>query len=92
MMTDRDKRTIDVEHVGGPYDGETVPVDVDADGQPPEFYMTKAVGPMDYSIDPMYGAQSKIVNWFYRLDARVDAAGIRWVYIYEAETVTDAAA
>lgn len=93
MMTDRrEQRTADVEHIGGPYDGTSVRVDVDEHGQPPEFYIARKIGPADFSIDPMYGAQSRIISHMYRLGVRADEVGVRWTYVFEAETATDAAA
>jgi hypothetical protein len=83
---------VEVEHLGGPYDGETVRVPADEAGCPPEYYTLNDVTAIDHSIDPGSGPISQIATQFYDLDMIVDGARLRQVYRWRGETITDAAA
>lgn len=85
-------RYIEIEHIGGPFDGETQRFAVDTDGQPPDFYILNMVSAADYSVDPMTGPSAARATQFYELDTVVDERGPRWVYRWKGETVTDIAA
>lgn len=91
-MTMTRPQTVNVEHVGGPYDGYVMPVQADEDGNPPEFYTLDRLGPTDISADPSSGPIGQIATQFYDRELRVDGDGPRWVFVYRGETYTDAAA
>ncbi len=86
------RSTVDVEHIGGPYDGYIMPVPVDDAGLPPEYYTVDRCGPVDFSMDPGSGPVSQIGTDFYDLDVRMGDDGPRYVFIHRGETYTDAAA
>ncbi len=83
MTTDHDH--VDVEHVGGPYDGQYQRVPLDADGQPPAVYLLNDFGLYDPSIDPLLGVQTGITVRFYELDMVMGERGPRHVYRYNGE-------
>lgn len=77
-----------VEHIGGPYDGYLMPIQVGDDGTPPEFYTINDFAPIDPSIDPGSGPISNLSTQFYERDMRVsDAGAVRWVFVWQAQTV-----
>lgn len=85
-------RYLEVEHVGGPYDGQTVSIAVNEDGNPPEFYLLDDLTAIDYSVDPASGPQSRIATQFYERDMRATDNGLSWVYVWKSEHISDAAA
>jgi hypothetical protein len=80
-----------VEHFGGPYDGQTHRVPAE-DGLPPEYATVADMTATDYSIDPASGPASQIATQFYERDITTRDDKICWVYVWKGETVTDAAA
>jgi hypothetical protein len=80
---------VEIEHIGGPYDGETQRIACDADGRPPEFYVLTVGTSMDFSVPAHCGPQAKRASQFYDLDTVIDEDGPRYVYRWRGETVTD---
>lgn len=85
------ERYAEVEHVGGPYNGRTVRIRMDADGNPPELYTLDDLEPIDTSVDPAKGPQSKIRTHFYERDVATRGDNVVWVYRWTAETLGEAA-
>lgn len=84
-MTVTEQEFVDVQHVGGPYDGQFQRVPLDADGQPPAMYLLQDFGPYDPSIDPMLGVQTGTTVRFYELDMQIGDRGPIHVYRYNGE-------
>lgn len=80
---------IEIPYVGGPFDGATCWVDLDANGQPPEFPTTQDIGPIDYEADPAEGPLAGIVTHMYELDSKYTETGSRWFYRFVGQTTLD---
>lgn len=77
---------VQVQYVGGPFDGHFATVTVDpATNEPPRFPTTQALGPADFRINPTTGPIADIQHQLYELDTLMDEAGVRWIYRFTGE-------
>lgn len=78
-----------IQYRGGPDDGQFTIVELDADGQPPQFPMSRRLGEINWEIDPSTGPISGMVTRLYELDSELTPEGVRCFYRYAGETETD---
>lgn len=69
-------------HVGGPYDGTQMPVEVDGDGVPPELRMASDFGNINPAIPAFAGHQAALVKNTYERQDRFGDDGFEYVYVY----------
>jgi hypothetical protein len=69
-------------HIGGPYDGTEMPVEVDDDGNPPEFRMANDFTDFNAAIPAFAGHQANLVKNTYEREDRLGADGFEYVYVF----------
>lgn len=91
-MTVATPRIVSVQLSGGAFDGAYVDVPLDENGQPPQYRWWENTTARDISVNPAYGPTARMVTHFYELDTIVDADGVRWLYRWTGDEISDAAA
>lgn len=81
-------RYVDVEHFGGPFDGQTSRVSPDPDGTLPMLHTIDRYTEVDWSVNPALGSPALPVTHLYKLDS-VDRQGVAvQVYRHVGQTKT----
>lgn len=80
---------IRIPYVGGPDDGQNVYVELDENGQPPQYPTNIRLGEIDWSADPAAGPIGPVMSRLYALDTQLTTEGTHWVYRFVGETETD---
>lgn len=82
-------RTEMFEHVGGPYDGIAMPVEVDEDGVPAEFYSASDFTAPNPAIPSFAGHQSQLIKNTYERQDRLDENGVGYEYRFVGSDTFD---
>lgn len=69
-------------HIGGPYDGTEMPVEVDENGEPPELRIANDFSSLNPAIPAFAGHQAKLVKNTYEREERFGNDGFVYVYVY----------
>jgi len=69
-------------HVGGPYDGVEMAVEVDDDGVPPEIRMANDFTTPNPAIPAAFGHQSQLIKNTYEREERFGDNGFYYVYVF----------
>jgi hypothetical protein len=67
-------------HLGGPYDGIEMPVPVDENDEPAEFYSASDFTSPNPGIPSFAGHQSKLVKNTYERNERLGEDGFEYVF------------
>lgn len=74
-------------HLGGPYDGVSLPVQVDDDGVPVESYFFNDIGGVDMSRNPTSEIMSDALTSLYERDEILDDDGFAYVFRFRGQDV-----
>ena len=74
-------------HLGGPYDGERLPVEVGADGVPVEHYVFNDMTDVDMSRSPTSEIMADRLRTLYERDSRLGDDGFEYVYRFRGTDV-----
>jgi hypothetical protein len=85
MTTPRQERFL---HLGGPYDGAQMSVDVDDDGVPAEFNAIPDMTTPDLALNSLT-IQSKQLTALYDRDTRIGDDGLEYVFRFRNQAVSD---
>jgi hypothetical protein len=77
-------------HIGGPADGSRVPVVVDNEGVPVDFYTLADYTAPDYGVDPTAGLASNLLQALYERDEILGDEGFEYVYRFAGQQVIEA--
>lgn len=78
---------VEIQYVGGPFDGQYVTVSVDVvTNEPPQYPTTQSLGPADFRINLVTGPIADIVSQLYELDTLLGPDGVAWIYRFTGET------
>ena len=80
-------RRVKVLHLGGPYDGEMLPVEVDADGVPVEHYFFQDMTAPDPSRNSTTEFQADLIQTLYERDTRLGDGGLEYVFMFRGQDV-----
>lgn len=82
-------RTELFQHIGGPYDGIEMPVEVDEDGTPLEFYSASDFTAPNPAIPSFAGHQSQLIKNTYERQDRLGADGFEYVFQFVGSDTFD---
>lgn len=81
------RRTANFMHLNGPYDGEALPVEVDADGVPVEHYFFIDMTDVDMSRNATTEIQADEVQVLYERDTQLGDEGLEYVFLFRGVTI-----
>lgn len=80
-------RTADFMHIGGPYDGEALPVEVDEAGVPVEHYFFYDMTSSNMSRDPSSESQADRLQSLYERADQLGDDGFTYVFEFRGQDV-----
>lgn len=88
-MTMPKPRKLPFKHIGGPADDALVPVVVDENNVPVEFYTLADFTSPDFGIDPMAGLASNMLQALYERVERLGDEGFEYVFQFAGQQVIE---
>lgn len=79
--------TANFEHVNGPYDGCSLPVEVDENGVPAERYVFGDLTDTDLRRDPTRMSLADTASSFYERDVRMTPDGVEYVFRFAGQDI-----
>ncbi len=76
-------------HIGGPYDGAQMPVEVDSRGVPTETNTIHDITAPNMFLDPVRSIQVNRLTALYERTEELGADGVGYVFRYVVQNVTD---
>lgn len=81
------RKTAMFRHVGGPYDGASLPVEVDEAGDPPESYFFNDMTSGDMSRNPTSEILSDALAALYERETTVGDDGFEYIFVFRGQDV-----
>lgn len=76
-------------HIGGPYDGTSMFVEVDSDGVPTETNTINDITAPNMYLNPVTTSQVNRLTSLYEREERLGDKGFEYVFRYVVQNVTD---